>query len=453
MGMFQEQSLYDDAIAALAKGMRDLARSRFEDVVSINPKSSLAYAQIAAMQFDEGRHHDCIVNYERAIACDPQAQFFNNLGSALIERSRWEDAEASYREAIARDPRMAMAYNNLGRLLLIRGRPSPAKDAFQQAIMIHPNYPEAHVSLAFTHLELGEFEDGWAEYEWRRKQIPQNRRLPPDFVGQRLNADDAIILIGEQGLGDVIQFCRYAPLIKQRYGCRVYIEVNPLLIGLIGTLDGIDGVVRYGYPFPGDVKYSLMLMSCPLLFGHYSEGNFPKSQSYLRAEPSRSKLFLPYFKDMPAGPRIGMCWAGGGGIPSADKRRSTNLSTWAPLGEVEDVSWVSLQKGDPAKQLKAARTGMTILNVIDDCADMADTAALIMHCDLVITVDTAIAHLSAALGKPTWVLSRRDACWRWLGDRRDSPWYPTVRHYRQKKFGDWDGLMTEVAGDLREYVK
>ena len=451
--MYEEQSLYDDAMAALKKGWKDLAKSRFEDIISIDPRHALAYANLGQLHFDEERHHDAVVNYEKAIACGPHPQYFNNVGSALIERNRWEDAEACYREAITLDPKLAIAYNNLGRLLLVRGRPEEAKVEFHRAIELQPDYPEPHIGLGFTHLELGEFEEGWSEYEWRREKIPQNRPLPPNFVGQNLNSDDAVIILGEQGLGDEIQFCRYAPLFKKKYGCRVYIEVKPALTRLMNTLQGIDGVISYGDDFPGDVKYGLWMISCPLLFGHLNEKDFPRSKSYLSATKQRVEFFSQFVNYFPPGPKVGFCWAGGGDIPGVDRRRSTHLDMWKPLGVIEGITWVNLQKGRVLDQLRNAKTGMTILNLIEkECNDMADTAALLMHCDLVITVDTAIAHLAAALGKPTWVLSRRDACWRWLLDRQDSPWYPTVRHYRQKKFNDWAGLFQDVAVDLKEWV-
>jgi tetratricopeptide (TPR) repeat protein len=452
--MYEEQSLYDDAIAALKKGLKDLARQRFEDVVSLNPKHALAYANLGQLHCDEGRHHDAVVNYEKSIYCNPHPQYYNNIGTSLIERNRWEDAEAGYREAIRLDPKLAIAHNNLGRLLLVRGRPQEAKIELRKAIELSPDYPEPHIALGFAHLELGEFEQGWAEYEWRRKQIPQNRPMPPDFTGQELSHDDAVVIIGEQGLGDSLQFCRYAPLVKQKYGCRVYVEVKPALTRLMNTLQGIDGVIAYGDDFPPDAKYSIWMVSCPMLFGHYNEKDFPRYKSYLSATKQRVEFFSQFVNYFPPGPRVGICWAGGGDIPGVDKRRSTHLDMWKPLGAIEGITWVNLQKGGASDQIRTARTGMTMLNLIEkECNDMADTAALVIHCDLVITVDTAIAHLAAALGKPTWVLSRRDACWRWLLDRRDNPWYPSVRHYRQKTFNDWPGLMNEVAVDLKKWVE
>ena len=448
------EEIYEVALDQYRAGDRLTAGDTFGRAALLNPGHDRAFANRGVILFETGHVFDAVLNYDRAIAVNPAPQYLVNKGSALIELNQWEQAAECFRDAVLTKPDFDRGWNHLGRLLLMRGYPYKATVAFAKAIEINPNYIDAHLGMAFACLEQGDFGRGFKEYEWRRMLLPDRNLPPKDWIGEKLNDDEGILLCSEQGIGDVIQFARYAPLIKQRFGGRVYIESRPSLYRLLRTIEGIDGVISYGDPFPPDVKYFTMLMSCPLIFGHTSADSFPAQQSYLKASPDRVASFVPIIKALPEtfGVKVGFCWAGNAGLPSVDRRRSTNLSMWEPLGRIPGIGWVSLQKGPAASQINTTHIGMTILNAMSECDDMADTAALIMHCDLVITVDTSIAHLAAALGKQTWVLSRRDACWRWLGDRRDSPWYPTVSHFRQKNFDDWPGLMSEVASDLGKLV-
>ena len=444
------EEIYEIALENLKHGNRTGAYEGLEAACFIRPNYSKPYAVRGMMLAQENRYFDAIINYDRSLAVLPTPEAATNKGAALIELNQWENAAQSFLDAILLKPDFAPAWNNLGRLKLIFGDLDGARDAFFKAIDGDPQYVDAHMGLAFLYLTQGNFEEGWEEYEWRRKLLPVRGLNLTQWHGQLLSEDEGILLTSEQGLGDVIQFSRYAPLLKQRYGGKVYLEVRPPLTRLMKTLQGIDGVITYGDDIPDGVKYTTLVMSCPGIFGH-SVDEIPSSPSYLSALPNRVELFRPYIESQP-GLKVGMCWAGNASLPTVDRRRSTNLRMWEPLAKVDGVTWISLQKGPAADQLRTDNISMTVLNLIDNCEDLADTAALIMNCDLVITIDSAIAHLSAALGKPTWVLSRFDACWRWLGDRRDSPWYPTVTHYRQKKFNDWAGLMPEVAEDLKKFV-
>ena len=450
--MTSAEEIYEQALHCLKNGDKITAKSKLEKVCLLDFNHSRAFGVRASLLAADGQHFDAMLNYNLAIASDPQAKYFNNLATSLFELDQWATGEKALREAVVRDPRNAQIWNNLGRTLLVTGNLEHAREAFCKALECDFNYVDAHLGLAFLSLEQSDFEGGWSEYEWREKKLPF-RPLAPKWTGQKLSDNEAVHLICEQGLGDTIQFCRYAPLIKQQFGGRVYLETRSGAYRLLKSLDGIDGVFGYGEKLPDDVKYSSLLLSCPLIFRHFSEDQFPRSPSYLKAEPGRAAMFAEYLKVFRSDvPKVGICWAGNAAMPSTDRRRSTNLEMWEPLVKAGEIGWVPLQKGKPADQLRTTHIGMTAVDVIGDCEDLADTAALIANLDLVISVDTAVAHLAAALGKPTWVLSRRDACWRWLGDRRDSPWYPTVRHYRQRQWGDWPGLMAEVAVDLRNWL-
>lgn len=449
--MSTAEEIFDSAVEDYKRGDKTSAKNKLDQVCLLDPKHSRGFALRGAILFDNGECFDASLNYDQAIAADPKPEYFNNKATALIELDRWDDGEAWLRKAVVNKPDFAPGWNNLARNLLIKGKLDIAVPAFKAAIRVKSDYADAHIGLAFALLEQGNFADGWAEYEWRKKKLTI-REIGDEWSGQNID-DSALLLRSEQGLGDTIQFCRYAKFLKSVYGGKIYIETRPQLLRLLKTCDGLDGIIGYGDPIPEDVKYSQMLMSCPLICRHFSEEHFPSEKSYLKAQPNRIDSFKPfvdYFS--PETKKVGFCWAGNAQLPSTDRRRSTNLSMWRPLAEIPGIGWISLQKGPPAVQLKQTPIGITAIDLMPQCDDMADTAAVIAHCDLVITVDTAIAHLSAALGKPTWVLSRRDACWRWLGDRTDNPWYPTVRHYRQKQFNNWPGLMKIVADDLHAWT-
>lgn len=448
------EELYELAAQNYRQGYRDIAKTNLERALIIKPDLAKAYALRASIMADAGNTFDAVLNYDKAIAIDPKPDYINNKGAAQIDLDDWVGAEKSYRQTLEANPGFFRGWNNYGRLCLIFGRYAEAHVAFENAVKINPDYAEAHLGLAFLELDRGNLEKGWIEYEWRKKMIPSRYDSLDVWTGQMLEPGEAVLVCGEQGMGDVIQFCRYAPMIKAQFGGKVYVEVRPPLTRLIGSLPGIDGVITHGDDVPADVRYTVQMMSCPLIFGHYKIEDIPAQPPYLSPLPNRVASWLPYVNALRPGlPRVGFVWAGNGALPTTDKRRSTNLSLWTPLAKVPGLAWVSLQKGPAQDQLRTTQLGMTVLDVMKYCEDMADTAALIAHCDLVISVDTSVAHLAAAMGKPTWVLSRHDSCWRWLNDRRDSPWYPSVTHFRQKRFNDWPGLMSEVADELSKWAK
>ncbi len=452
------EEYYESAMMHLSNGDRNTAAIQLGQACLLKRDYHEAYMNRGNVLLGLGNTFDALLNYDRALTYRDDPSCHNNRGAALAALELWEEAEGAYRRALELKPSFEHCYTNLGNVLKLQDRLPEAQAAYEEAIKINDGYVDAHLNLSFAALEQGKYDLGWREFEWRWKsgQIPP-RGLPyRQWQGEAIRQDEAILLYAEQGLGDALQFCRYAPEVKKRYGCRVYVEVRPALTRLLANgLDGVDGVLNYGDKIPDDVRWCAALMSCPLIFGHSVEDT-PAPRQYLRASADRAKLFVPELNKLPPGPRVGLCWAGMSrqGIPEAaaiDKRRSTTLQALAPLA-VPGVGWVSLQKGPSADQLTSPPRGMTILDCMPDCDDMADTAALVSQLDLVISVDTAVCHLAAALGRPTWVLSRKDSCWRWLRDRADSPWYPTVRHYRQTKQGDWDELTKRVAHDLRGWV-
>jgi hypothetical protein len=260
-----------------------------------------------------------------------------------------------------------------------------------------------------------------------------------------------LLLHAEQGFGDTLQFCRYASLVGAK--ARVILEVQPPLVRLCSSLAGVAQIVAQGEPLPA-FDLHCPLMSLPLAIGTTLD-TVPCEVPYLAAAP---ELVAGWRKRLAGldGLRVGLVWAGSPRLEldssAMDRRRSITLATMAPLGEVSGVSFISLQKGEPAAQSPDAALGLALHDFTASLQDFADTAALIEALDLVISVDTSVAHLAGALGKPIWLLNRFDTCWRWLLNRDDSPWYPQLRQYRQPSPGDWSSVMREVRDALRHRV-
>src|SRR6185312_11037414 len=308
-------------------------------------------------------------------------------------------------------------------------------------------------SAAHAHLALGHFERGWALYEARwEKTGDYGLGDVPVWDGQAPLEGRTILLRAEQGLGDTLQFCRYAKPVKAR-GARVVLEVQAPLARLMQGLEGVDEVVAFSSEAtPADCQ--VLLMSLPHALGTTVE-TIPGDTPYLAADPAAVARWEARLGPK-ARPRVGLVWSGGfrdeADLRWVNGRRNIALERLAPLKGAE-VDFVSLQKGEPGEgELKALKArgwdGPDILEVMDEVSDFADTAALIEVLDLVITVDTSTAHLAGALGKPVWILNRYDSCWRWLTDRDDSPWYPSVRLFRQAGMGDWHAVVARVRAEL-----
>jgi tetratricopeptide (TPR) repeat protein len=452
---------FDTAMAFVAQGRIQDAVCAFQNALLRQPDYHEAWANRGNAVHQLGNHFDAILNYNQAIALnDRMAEYFNNRGATWVDLGAHDKAAQDYRRAIELEPKMATAHSNLGHLAKMKGDIDGAKAAYQAAIDIDPNSTDARLNKSIMDLESGDLVRGFRDFEvrWRSGQIPP-RGLPcPDWEGENLNGR-RLILYAEQGLGDTIQFVRYAAVIKDLYpACRITVECRVAVARLLKSAAGVDDIVVYGDPIPGQ-DYACAMMSAPRVLGTIMD-TIPAPVSYLRADPHRVELWrqriwdeIPVqFRDRI---RVGICWSGASRplqplADSIDKRRSTSLMQWAPLAGVPDVLFFSLQAGPPSAQVRNPPAGMTIADWAEQFDDFADTAALIETLDLVISVDTAVVHCAAALGKPTWMLSRFDGCWRWHGDRRDSPWYPTLTQFRQAKPGDWDSVFKQIAQELSD---
>jgi len=457
----KEVNACDEAISLLNSQKQVEAVQKFTDILYQNDKISLAWNNRGLGLLQLGHPFDAILNVEKAVALEPDsAEFMVNLGACYAESEKMDDAITWYQKSIARNPTIAQTQMNMGNALKYKGCPEEALTYYRKCVELDPAYVDGHLVRAFGELNVGNYKEGWEEFEWRWKSnqlVPRGLALP-DWQGEDLNGK-ILLIYSEQGHGDTLQFIRYASVVKEKYpDCKIWVEVRQPLARLVATVAGVDRVLTYGEEVPlTDCNYCVAVMSLPRICGT-TMATIPWSGPYFKADKFRSGLWNEKLKAMPPGMLVGVCWAGMSrpGRPQADaidKRRSTTLEMFAPLAKVNGISWVSLQKGQPRDQIVRPPAGMTIGDWSEEFDDFFDTAALINNLDLVITVDTAVVHLAAGLGKPTWLLSRWDGCWRWLNNRPDSPWYPTARVFGQPGPHQWAPMMENVASALREYVQ
>ena len=395
-----------------------------------------------------GRFAEAEAILRRAIGLSPDfAAAWFNLGSVLVRQGRMVEAVDAYAAVLRLQPDNALALNAIGFPLQETGRMAEAERTLRAALRLAPDMPGAHYNLGMNLLLQGRYEEGWREYEWRWRVTPPisaPRDFPqPLWDGQPSGA--RVLLHAEQGLGDTIQFCRYVPLAAAR--ARVVLEVPAPLTRLLATLPGVETIVTQGEPLP-DFDFHCPLLSLPHRFGTTLE-TVPAAIPYLSAEPAGVARWRDRLAPLP-GRRVGLCWAGNPrahdlGAHAIDRRRSITLTSLAPLAALLNVSFVSLQKHPPVAD---APPMLPLYDWTAELHDFADTAALVAALDLVISVDTAVAHLAGALGRPVWILNRFDTCWRWLTDRLDSAWYPTARLFRQARPGDWDSVVNDLATTL-----
>ncbi|MBV8889387.1 MAG: tetratricopeptide repeat protein [Alphaproteobacteria bacterium] len=425
-----------NALAAL--GDKAGAAERFRAALALRPDFADAHVNLGLMLFDAGDYAEAANCYCRALALDPgHAIAHNNLGNVQARRGDLIAATESLERAIRLGPGYIAPRINLGNVILERGAPETALACYESALRLAPDHVEAHQNLGLVRLLLGDFAGGWPEWRWPRPVPP--RFVQPEWRGEPLGGA-AILLHAEQGFGDILHFVRYVPLVAARGG-RVILEVPPELLCLLGGIEGAERVIACGEPLP-DFAWHCSLLSLPLAFGT-ELSTIPARVPYIET-PAPSGRILPPAPDRL---RVGLVWAG---RPqhNRDRYRSLPLAALAPLGRVDGVSFHSLQKGEAAQQIAQHGPALRLDDLGDRLHDFTDTAAAIAGLDLVISVDTAVAHLAGALGKPVWLMLSWIPDWRWLMDREDSPWYPTARLFRQPAYGDWDGVVEQVGQAL-----
>ncbi len=434
-----------------ALGRPDKAIPIYERALQLQPHYVEACNNLGNALRDVGKLDLAKKALERALDIAPQhAEAYCNLGNVLKDLEKPDEALALYERALAFNPRLAMAHYNMGTTYQERGLHNEAMACYERSLSIDPDYGDALWNQSLLFLLKGDYEKGWKQYErrWLVKWVGDHGYRAPLWDGSPLDGK-TILLHCEQGLGDSIQFVRYAPLVKESGG-RVILACPRALARIFQSVAGTDCVIEEGETVP---KHDCRapLMSLPLIFNTKLD-TIPAQVPYLSPRPEDVARWAEKLKPF-AGIKVGLVWAGEPRIMLAelnavDRRRSMSLEQFAPLAGVPDAHFFSLQKGEPAKQAINPPEGLTLIDFMDEATDFADTAALIANLDLVIGVDTSVIHMAGALAKPTWVLSRFDGCWRWLLDRDDSPWYPTLRLFRQTRTGAWENVVQNVRSAL-----
>ena len=430
-------------------GHLDEAFRCYQKVIQLNPGHTEAYINLGIICRARGRFHEEIRCYEKAIQLNPRsAEAFFNLGHAFFDREQFDKALACYEKVTLLNPSFHHAYMNLGMVLRIRGRHEEALSCYQKAIQLNPENADAHWNMANVHLLTGNFELGWKEYVWLWKTTDCKKQRR-EFSQPIWNGFDmkgrTILLYAEYGFGDTIQFIRYAPLVAER-GARVIVECQRELVSLLQGCEGIEKVIPQGEKLP-DFDFRCSLMMLPVVF-NTSLDTIPKKIPYLTANTALAEKQHTRLLNDTSRMKIGIVWSG-----VSTSKKFCSLETFAPLAQLKGVSFYSLQKGEAAKDILNAPKGMQLYDCSDEMNDFSDTAALIENLDLVISIDTSVAHLTGALGKPAWTLLPFLPDWRWLLDREDSPWYPTMKLFRQPSLGDWKSVIDKVMGNLRSLIR
>jgi tetratricopeptide (TPR) repeat protein len=436
-------------------GRFDEAARAFATAIGLKPDYADAHYNLGTVLANLGRMDEAVSAYKTAIRLKPgYADAHANLGAVLEKLSRFEEAVAPLDTAIRLNPGNAGAYCNLGVVLTNLGRFDEALAALHAALRLKPDFAGAHHQEAIVRLLRGDLAAAWPKFEWRwhmgNNLLPSRHFAQPQWRGEDISGR-AILLHAEQGLGDAIQFARYAPMLAAR-GARVILTAERRLLRLLSGLAGVEQLVAFGDRVPAfDVHCPLL--SLPGAFGTTLE-TIPVEIPYLRAEGDlvdkwQSRIGTADFK-------IGIAWQGNPNGPM-DRGRSIPLACFAPLAEIPGVRLISLQKGPGLEQLNLLPAGMRVEILGDDFDSgpdaFIDAAAAMMSLDLIVTSDTSICHLAGALNRPVWVPLKTVPHWVFMLDRQDCPWYPSMRLFRQARRGDWDDVFRRIAAELTSHME
>jgi Flp pilus assembly protein TadD len=466
-------ALHLQGLLALAAGQVRDAQHWLERALQIRPEPIL-YNTLYAIRLRLGDFAGAVHSLRQGLAMQPDfVALHYNLALTLQHLDRLEDAALSYRRTLELDPHHSAAHNNLGRIYADLGAPEDAERHYRRAIELASANLVARNNLAMLLLATGRYTEGWPYFEdrWVSFRLADGRpaRVPVQVALPRWSGEEPcvshgtqsgrapgkrLLVLDEQGYGDSLQFVRYLPLALARFSQVGYVCPPPLrrlyeqsLRARWPRLVLLDAV-------PADLhdwdRYC-PLMSLPMAFAT-RVATIPAALPYLYADAARAAAWRARLDALPAAhlPRVGVVWAGGHSGIAVDRLRSLAVAQLAPLLALRQVSWVSLQKTDDPAKLADAASKARLTDWTDELTDFADTAALIDNLDLVISVDTSVAHLAAAMGKPVWLLNRFAGCWRWLRGRDDSPWYPGLRLFTQTRRGDWDDVLMRVAAALQQ---
>ncbi|MEA2778876.1 MAG: hypothetical protein QOK29_420 [Rhodospirillaceae bacterium] len=465
-------------IIAHAAGKAPLAVELIGRAIAGDSRKALYHSNLAEIHRRHGRTEEALASARRAMVLEPgnpqvlnnfaialydhrdyargeallrktvelhpkYAEAHSNLGNAIRAQHRREEAIAWYRRAIKLKPRFADALANLGTTLKDLGEYAEAMACFDEAIAIDPKHGNARSGRALVLLLQGDYANGLREYEWRWHSSEMRPRnfVQPAWQGEAL-AGRRLLVHAEQGLGDTMQFCRYLPTLRDRGGSVIF-EVQPGLLTFMAANFPWARVIPHGSLPPFDQQ-------CPLLslarLSGTTPATIPADVPYLLAEKAAAARWAARLDGRRL--RVGFVWTGNPDHPN-DHNRSLPIEQLSPLFDLPDISFCSLQTGPRAGDLGRLTNFGSGLDLSGELVDFAETAAVVANLDLVVAVDTAVAHLAGAMGKPVWLMLPRAPDWRWMLEREDSPWYPTARLFRQPQAGDWDSVIARIAEDLR----
>jgi Flp pilus assembly protein TadD len=443
----QAKGHFADGLALAQAGRMAAAAAAFERAIALAPDLAEAHFNRALALERSGDLTGAVVCARRAVELLPDwPEARSTLGAFLYKSGQLTAAVAEYREALRLRPHDADLQYALAAALAERNEPIEAIAWYRRVIGQRPDHVDAHLGLGIALLKTGQWSEGWREYEWRLRHpgLAWQAMDLPTWEGARMDSA-TVLLRAEQGLGDAMQFLRYAPLVKSRVG-RVVVHCPPSLFALAARCDGVDEAVVVGHLLP-PCHAQIPLLSLPRIFAAELD-TIPSKIPYLHpardaVEVRRSQL------PVDGRLRVGIAWRGSPANPR-DAVRSIPAAEFASLAEVSGVQLVNLQFGASPQELAAV--GSTVIDFGRRLGDLHITAALVANLDLVITCDSAPAHLAGALGKPVWVALPWNADWRWLSDRDDSPWYPMMRLFRQREAGNWSEVLGRIAGELQQLV-
>jgi tetratricopeptide (TPR) repeat protein len=448
---------FSDSYNSLGMALQGLKRFKeaiiyYDKAILLNPALAEAFNNRGVALQELDRSEDALMNFDCSINIKPDfVEAFNNRGLALYELKRIEEAILSYEKAISINPKFAKAYNNLGVALQASKRLDQAFAQYKKAIQLDPSYVEANWNLAVIDLLNGNFNEGWQKYEWRWKRdsaITAKRNFSkPLWLGETSLIGKSILLYAEQGLGDIIQFCRYIPMVS-KLGATIILEIQPPLIPLLKHLKGANHIIALGHKLP-NFDYQCPILSLPLAF-KTNEDTIPPTDlsitsDYEKVDHWRQKLGLQKC------PRIGLAWSSLSSFKD-DNLRSLTLFELLQALPKEGFEYICLQKEIKDVDKKTLASNPQIQFFGSQLKDFSDTAALIECVDLVISTCTSVPHLSCSLGKKTWILLSHVADWRWLLNRDDSPWYPSAKLYRQDRIYHWESVLTKLKADLLAFT-
>ncbi len=430
------------------------AESIYRHVLDRAPHSPNAWCYLGIVLHDQRRYADAVEAYRQALHYQPQFPIaLNNLGNSLRYVKAYEEADRCFQQAIDLKPDYLNAYKNRGTLHVWTGNLDRGQAYYEQALQLNPQEAELHRNLGVIYLLQGRYAEGWREYRWRWRvgDLQRSDIAAPLWDGSD-PAGKSILLTAEQGLGDTINFVRLAAVLKAR-GANTTVYCQAPLMALLQCAEQLGSVFPNSLAFEGKVDCQCSLLDVADLM-QLNADNIPADVPYLSPSQNLRNYWHSRFPKQPGITRVGIAWQGNPDH-QADAYRSVSLTQFEPLAEIQGIELVSLQNGFGAEQVASWR-GAKPLRLLDPNVDKSsgafmDTAAIMETLDLVITTDTAIAHLAGALGMRTWIALGYIPDWRWLLDRHDSPWYPTVKLFRQPSMGDWTNVFAKIRQELTTF--